>query len=128
MVKKVAYGIALPGEWGVATRRYLLLIRFVFFHRSVCVRHHLHSRRSQDDLCSTITVCGSSLTGPGAPIDVYMRLSGSEHLKAHSFVHWAVWLGTVAGCVTISFILAEAIPFFGALTSKHRIFFSRSNF
>jgi hypothetical protein len=45
--------------------------------------------------------------------------SDSEHLKAHSFVHWAVWLGVVGSCVTLSFILAEAIPFFGALTSKH---------
>lgn len=44
--------------------------------------------------------------------------SDSEHLKAHSFTHWAVWLGVVASCVTISFILAEAIPFFGALTSR----------
>ncbi len=32
---------------------------------------------------------------------------GSPHLTSHSFVHWAVWLGTVAGCVFISFILAE---------------------
>lgn len=44
----------------------------------------------------------------------------SQHLTAHSFTHWAVWLGVVASCVTISFILAEAIPFFGALTSKFR--------
>lgn len=53
------------------------------------------------------------------PTDTYTYSSNSEHLKAHSFVHWAVWLGTVAACVTISFILAEAIPFFGALTSRH---------
>lgn len=61
--------------------------------------------------------------------------SGSEHLASHSFIHWATWLGVVAGCVSISFILAEgklsvqfpifqealltnqAIPFFGDLTS-----------
>jgi hypothetical protein len=49
----------------------------------------------------------------------FYSYSDSEHLKSHSFTHWAVWLGVVASSVTLSFILAEAIPFFGALTSKH---------
>ncbi|GHJ84929.1 hypothetical protein NliqN6_1331 [Naganishia liquefaciens] len=77
MVKKVAYGIALPGL-------------FV----SVTIYTHV-----------------------GAKMIFVRLLRNSEHLTAHSFTHWAVWLGVVASCVTISFILAEAIPFFGALTS-----------
>ncbi|WWC62344.1 uncharacterized protein I303_104940 [Kwoniella dejecticola CBS 10117] len=56
-------------------------------------------------------------THVGAKMIFVRVLRGSEHLTAHTFTHWAVWLGTVAGCVTISFILAEAIPFFGDLVN-----------
>lgn len=66
MVKKVAYGIALPGL-------------FV----SVTIYTHV-----------------------GAKMLFVRFLRGSEHLTSHSFTHWAVWLGTVALCVFISFILA----------------------
>lgn len=49
---------------------------------------------------------------------VFVRvLRGSEHLKSHSFTHWAVWLGSVGSCVAVSFILSQAIPFFGALVN-----------
>jgi amino acid transporter len=67
LIKKIAYGIALPGL-------------FV----SVTIYTHV-----------------------GAKMIFVRLLRGSEHLTTHSFTHWAVWLGTVAGCVTISFILAE---------------------
>jgi hypothetical protein len=71
MVKKVAYGIALPGL-------------FV----SVTIYTHV-----------------------GAKMLFVRILRGSEHLTSHSFTHWAVWLGTVAGCVTLSFILAMGESF-----------------
>ncbi|GFZ50383.1 hypothetical protein JCM24511_08140 [Saitozyma sp. JCM 24511] len=77
LIKKIAYGIALPGL-------------FV----SVTIYTHV-----------------------GAKMIFVRLLRGSQHLTAHTFTHWAVWLGTVAGCVAMSFILAEAIPFFGDLVN-----------
>ena len=66
MVKKIAYGVALPGL-------------FV----SVTIYTHV-----------------------GAKMLFVRFLRGSEHLTSHSKTHWIVWLSTVAGCVTLSFILA----------------------
>ncbi|KAK4689052.1 hypothetical protein P7C73_g1057, partial [Tremellales sp. Uapishka_1] len=76
-IKKIAYGLALPGL-------------FV----SVTIYTHV-----------------------GAKMIFVRVLRGSEHLTSHSFTHWATWLGCVGGCVFISFILAEAIPFFGDLVN-----------
>ncbi|WVR06190.1 hypothetical protein IAU60_003220 [Kwoniella sp. DSM 27419] len=56
-------------------------------------------------------------THVGAKMIFVRLLRGSDHLTSHSFTHWAVWLGTVGGCVAISFLLAEAIPFFGDLVN-----------
>ncbi|WVQ96884.1 hypothetical protein IAU59_003991 [Kwoniella sp. CBS 9459] len=56
-------------------------------------------------------------THVGAKMIFVRLLRGTEHLTSHSFTHWAVWLGTVAACVAISFILAESIPFFGDLVN-----------
>ncbi|WWD21798.1 hypothetical protein CI109_106286 [Kwoniella shandongensis] len=56
-------------------------------------------------------------THVGAKMIFVRLLRGSDHLTSHSFVHWATWLGCVGGCVTLSFILAEAIPFFGDLVN-----------
>lgn len=67
VIKKIAYGIALPGL-------------FV----SVIIYTHV-----------------------GAKMIFVRLLRDSDHLTSHSFKHWAVWLGTVAFCVTCSFILAE---------------------
>ncbi|WVQ81555.1 hypothetical protein IAT38_003679 [Cryptococcus sp. DSM 104549] len=77
IIKKVAYGIALPGL-------------FV----SVTIYTHV-----------------------GAKMIFVRLLRGSDHLTSHSFTHWAVWLGTVGGCVFISFVLSQAIPFFGDLVN-----------
>jgi amino acid transporter len=83
LIKKIAYGIALPGL-------------FV----SVTIYTHV-----------------------GAKMIFVRLLRGSEHLTTHSFTHWGVWLGTVAGCVAISFILAEgeSFPRCTPLTFSHPI-------
>ncbi|KAI9641909.1 hypothetical protein NHQ30_009777 [Ciborinia camelliae] len=39
-------------------------------------------------------------------------LRGSEHLQSNSFIHWSIWLGSTIGISILSFIIAEAIPFF----------------
>ncbi|WOO82914.1 N amino acid transport system protein [Vanrija pseudolonga] len=77
LLKKVCYGIALPGLFASA---------ILYCH------------------------CGAKL--------IFVRLMrDSVHLTAHSFTHWAVWLGIVGVCTLLAFILAMAIPFFGPLVS-----------
>lgn len=42
-------------------------------------------------------------------------LRNTRHLQSNTIVHWSVWLGCTFGLVTISFVLAEAIPIFNYL-------------
>ncbi|KAF5022810.1 hypothetical protein F66182_5152 [Fusarium sp. NRRL 66182] len=44
-------------------------------------------------------------------------LRGSHHLNSNSFTHWATWLGCTGGVTVIAYIIACAIPVFGALVS-----------
>ncbi|KAK5058751.1 hypothetical protein LTR84_011015 [Exophiala bonariae] len=39
-------------------------------------------------------------------------LRDSDHLQDNSFTHWATWLSSTIGLTILSFLLAEAIPFF----------------
>jgi amino acid transporter len=75
--------------------------------------------------------CGQYLTNPALgsagtlikKIAYGIALPGLFVSVTHSFTHWAVWLGTVAGCVAISFILAEgeSFPRCTPLTFSHPI-------
>ncbi|GAA5919077.1 hypothetical protein JCM6882_003714 [Rhodosporidiobolus microsporus] len=48
----------------------------------------------------------------------FLRICGrTEHVNSNSLKSWAVWLTFVFVNVAISFIIAEAIPFFGDLVS-----------
>ncbi|WVQ81417.1 hypothetical protein IAT38_003541 [Cryptococcus sp. DSM 104549] len=73
LIKKIAYGLALPG----------LFVGCILY------------------------------THVAAKMVFVRALRGSTHLTGHSFIHWAVWLGSIVGCVAVGFILAESIPFFG---------------
>ncbi|WVQ94030.1 hypothetical protein IAU59_001108 [Kwoniella sp. CBS 9459] len=42
-------------------------------------------------------------------------LRGTEHLQSKTKTHWITWIGSVVLIGVISFIVAEAIPFFGTL-------------
>ncbi|KAH6976452.1 transmembrane amino acid transporter protein-domain-containing protein [Ilyonectria sp. MPI-CAGE-AT-0026] len=42
-------------------------------------------------------------------------LRDSEHLQSNSFTHWATWLGSTIGITILSFVIAEAVPFFSYL-------------
>lgn len=44
-------------------------------------------------------------------------LRGSHHLSHNTLTHWVTWLGSVAFCAILSYIIASAIPFFGDLIS-----------
>ncbi|KIY01106.1 uncharacterized protein Z520_02658 [Fonsecaea multimorphosa CBS 102226] len=39
-------------------------------------------------------------------------LRNSEHLQGNTFKHWVTWLSSTIGLTVLSFLLAEAIPFF----------------
>ncbi|CAM1508651.1 Fc.00g054990.m01.CDS01 [Cosmosporella sp. VM-42] len=42
-------------------------------------------------------------------------LRNSEHLQSNSITHWGTWLGSTIGITILSFIVAEAVPFFSYL-------------
>ncbi|KAH8889051.1 hypothetical protein GQ53DRAFT_723842 [Thozetella sp. PMI_491] len=42
-------------------------------------------------------------------------LRDSDHLQSNSITHWATWLGSTVGITTLSFVIAQAIPFFSYL-------------
>ncbi|KAJ4293365.1 hypothetical protein N0V90_008647 [Kalmusia sp. IMI 367209] len=42
-------------------------------------------------------------------------LRNSPHLQNNSAIHWTTWLGSTIGITTLSFVIAEAIPFFSYL-------------
>ncbi|TXT07526.1 hypothetical protein VHUM_03246 [Vanrija humicola] len=47
---------------------------------------------------------------------VFVRiLSGSKHLTANTWQHWATWLSCTGGSVILAYIIASAIPVFGSL-------------
>jgi hypothetical protein len=93
VIKKVAYGVALPGLFVSVTiythvgakMIFVRLLRYVpAIDRAFCANQRKLTPRVLPAIAR-----------------------GSDHLTSHSFTHWAVWLGCVAGCVTLSFILAE---------------------
>ncbi|GAA5824526.1 hypothetical protein JCM11251_000459 [Rhodosporidiobolus azoricus] len=75
LIKRVAYGLALPGLLAAAVIYTHLPAKFVFVR----------------------------------------LLRNSRHLTTSTATHWSVWLGSVAGCVIFSYIIASAIPVFGGL-------------
>jgi hypothetical protein len=88
-MKRVCYGIAIPG----------LLVGCIIY---------THLRES------TLQIHAD----PSAAKGIFVRiLRGSKHLSTPTWQHWTIWLCCVIGNCAISFIIAEAIPFFGDLLS-----------
>ncbi|KAL1409086.1 hypothetical protein Q8F55_005910 [Vanrija albida] len=84
LMKKVCYGLALPG----------LLA-------SLCIYSHLSAKL------------------------IFVRLlHGTEHLTKGTFRHWATWLGCTLGVSCTAYVLASAIPSFGAIISFMGALFS----
>ena len=49
---------------------------------------------------------------------IFVRvLRDSKHLQANSWVHWSVWLGTLAAINVIGFLIASGVPIFNYLLS-----------
>lgn len=75
LIKKIAYGIALPG---------LLAGPIIYSHLAVKF--------------------------------LFVRLlRGTVHLQESTKVHWVTWISSVAGVVSLAFIISQVIPFFDQL-------------
>ncbi|KAM0562071.1 hypothetical protein ACHAPJ_002515 [Fusarium lateritium] len=49
---------------------------------------------------------------------LFLRIMrGSKHLNSNGIVHWGTWLACTGGITIIAYIIANAIPVFGALVS-----------
>jgi MFS family permease len=94
LLKKVCYGLALPG---------LLVSAILWTHVSIWVL----SRHVRPELT------------PQFPAKfIFVRvLRNTEHLSKNTVKHWVVWIGSVLGCCLSSYIVASAIPEFGGLVS-----------
>ncbi|KAI5922372.1 transmembrane amino acid transporter protein-domain-containing protein [Camillea tinctor] len=42
-------------------------------------------------------------------------LKDSVHLQSNSIIHWVTWLGSTIGITSLSFVIAQSIPFFSYL-------------
>lgn len=91
LVKRVAYGLALPG---------LLASMTIYTHVSPVFAQQVKTRcASADGLNGRVQLPAKWLM---------MRfLRGSRHLTANSPRHWITWLSCVASCVIIAYLLAR---------------------
>lgn len=93
-IKKVAYGIALPG---------LLVSGVLLAHVSALVT------RTYGVLLTSLQVSSKYL---------FVRiLRGSKHLTTNSFTHWFTWASCCIGVCLVAYILASAIPVFNGIVS-----------
>jgi len=90
LIKKVAYGIALPGLWISAT---------------LC-QHVSHTY---------LNVCCSLMYQLAAKYLFVRLLRGTTHLQGRTKTHWATWIGSTVGCGVFAFVICGAVPFFGSL-------------
>lgn len=95
LVKKIAYGFALPG---------LIVTTTLVIHVS---------HRQQMLL---IFVADLLAQIPGKYIFIRI-LRGSKHLAGNTVTHWVTWLGCTGSVTIIAYVIASAIPVFGGLVS-----------
>lgn len=100
LLKKVAYGIALPG---------LIVTTFLTCHVSLFYDFPLFIILSSTNTDGLVQLASKQ---------VFVRiLRGSKHLAANTVVHWASWLGCTFGTALVAYIIASAIPVFSGLVS-----------
>ena len=98
-IKKVCYGIALPG---------LLASTTLFTH--VSLRAYPWRARLR---------IGTDRSGDQFPAKyAFVRiLQGSKHLNSNSLVHYSIWLSCTATSAVCAYLIASGIPVFGGLVS-----------
>jgi amino acid permease len=94
LMKKVCYGVALPGL--LVT---MMIVSHVSPHQPFVQRGEQYSHPSQFP----------------AKMLLVRFLSGSKHLTANTFTHWATWLSCTCGVVLLAYIIASAVPKFDSL-------------
>ena len=93
MLKKVCYGIAIPG---------LLVSTLILLHVS-------SSSDSPQPKANNIQLPAKY---------IFLRLmKGTKHLTDNTFTHWIVWFSCVLGSTVIAWLIASVIPVFGGLVS-----------
>lgn len=97
LMKKVCYGLALPG---------LLATTTIVIHVSPTASFwsHIEQRTNAD------------VKLPAKYIFIRI-LRGSHHLTANTVTHWVTWLGCTSGITLIAYLIASGIPVFGGLVS-----------
>lgn len=92
-MKKVCYGIALPG---------LIVSTTLFVHVSMI----------------SIVNYTTNIRFQFAAKFFFIRfLRGSQHLTQNTPRHWITWISCTAGVAIISYIIASSVPVFGGLVS-----------
>lgn len=95
-IKKVSYGIALPG----LVVSGVLLSHVSTFDQPVNIVRSLISQRQVSSKYLFVRI-----------------LRGSRHLSANTFTHWATWLSCSFGVCFVAYILASSIPVFNGIVS-----------
>lgn len=95
-IKKVSYGIALPG---------LIVSGVLLAHVS-----------KFDHLDGNVHLPIPYIQVSSKYLFVRI-LRGSKHLSANTFTHWATWLGCSFGVSVVAYILASSIPVFNGIVS-----------
>lgn len=116
LVKKVAYGIALPG---------LLVSTTIVLHVSVVAdrgppRAFPQQRppRRPNGPFTTYGYDGELTPWQFCSKLLFVRiLRGSKHLTGNTFTHWATWLGCTFVVGLVAYLIASGIPDFNALVS-----------
>lgn len=98
LIKKIAYGISLPG---------LIVTTTIVTHVS---------RITSTYRCNPTNNLLFYLQIPAKYIFVHL-LRGSKHLISNSVTHWTVWLACTLSMTVIAYIIASAIPVFDGLVS-----------
>lgn len=95
LVKKISYGIALPG---------LVVSTIVVLHVSDALKNPLRNNFAY------YTQFASKY--------VFVRLlRQSQHLTANTWVHWLTWLGCTFGVTVSAYLIASGIPVFSDLVA-----------
>lgn len=94
LIKRISYGIALPG---------LIASTTIVLHVS---DHHFSNTRFKTNIFQL----------PSKYVFVRI-LRGSDHLTSNTLTHWAIWLSCTLGSTIVAYLIASGIPFFNSLVS-----------
>lgn len=89
VLKRVAYGVALPG---------LLVTLTIYTHVSPSLLDNDNAHAQLPAKFMFVKI-----------------LRGSRHLSTNTPTHWAVWISCTLGCTLVAYLMASAVPIFSGL-------------